>query len=126
MSQFILLRQIIQNQHHLLLKTLLQQQQTNKISRCAVWQQNAKRTKTNQELQPSRSGAGRTDISSDVRPLGEKIKENTKTATYTAIILAGVGVTAVMFWAIFRELFSSSSPNNIYSNALERVIDVNS
>lgn len=126
MSQFILLRQIIQNQQNLLLKTLLQQQQINRISPYAVWQQNSKRTKTSQELQPRRSGAGRTDVSSDVRPLGEKIKENTKTASYTAIILAGVGVTAVMFWAIFRELFSSSSPNNIYSNALERVIEVTS
>ncbi|XP_013114854.2 mitochondrial import inner membrane translocase subunit Tim21 [Stomoxys calcitrans] len=55
--------------------------------------------------------------------LGEKIKENTKTASYTAIILCGVGVTAVMFWAICRELFSSSSPNNIYSEALKRVIE---
>ncbi|XP_075150032.1 mitochondrial import inner membrane translocase subunit Tim21 [Haematobia irritans] len=56
-------------------------------------------------------------------PLGEKIKENTKTASYTAIIMCGIGVTAVMFWAIFRELFSSTSPNNIYSEALKRVTE---
>ncbi|XP_067626060.1 mitochondrial import inner membrane translocase subunit Tim21 isoform X2 [Eurosta solidaginis] len=63
----------------------------------------------------------RTEISTDVRPLGEKIKENTKTASYTAIILAGIGVTGVLLYAIFRELFSGTSPNNIYSNALELV-----
>ncbi|KAI8125447.1 Mitochondrial import inner membrane translocase subunit Tim21 [Lucilia cuprina] len=124
MSQLILLRQVFQKQQqHLQLKYLFQMQQIKKISRCAVWQQKSKRPETGQELQLSKSGAGRTDVSTDVRPLGEKIKETTKTASYTAIILAGVGVTAVMFWAIFRELFSSSSPNNIYSDALERVIE---
>lgn len=76
---------------------------------------------TSRSLQESR---GRTDISTDVRPLGEKIKENTKTATYTAIIIAGIGVTGVMFYAIFRELFSSCSPNNIYSDALDLVKEV--
>ncbi|XP_065356299.1 mitochondrial import inner membrane translocase subunit Tim21 [Calliphora vicina] len=123
MSQLILLRQILQKQQHLQLKTYFQQQQIKKISQCTVWHQKAKGTEAGQGLQLSKSGAGRTDVSTDVRPLGEKIKETTKTASYTAIILAGVGVTAVMFWAIFRELFSSSSPNNIYSDALARVIE---
>jgi len=43
-----------------------------------------------------------TQVSTDVRPIGEKIKENTKTASYTAIIIAGLGVTCVMFFAIFQ------------------------
>jgi len=64
-----------------------------------------------------------TQVSTDVRPIGEKIKENTKTASYTAIIIAGLGVTCVMFFAIFRELFSSESPNNIYADALKRVVE---
>ncbi|XP_055921733.1 mitochondrial import inner membrane translocase subunit Tim21 [Eupeodes corollae] len=63
----------------------------------------------------------RTDVSTDVRPLGEKIKENTKTASYMGVILLGVGVTGALFYAVFKELFSSNSPNNIYSRALERV-----
>ncbi|XP_055859386.1 mitochondrial import inner membrane translocase subunit Tim21 [Episyrphus balteatus] len=63
----------------------------------------------------------RTDVSTDVRPLGEKIKENTKTASYMGVILLGVGVTGALFYTVFKELFSSSSPNNIYSKALERV-----
>lgn len=69
-------------------------------------------------LQESRANS---NISTDVRPIGEKIKENTKTASYTAIILAGLGVTGIMFYAIFRELFSKSSSCNIYSKALKRV-----
>lgn len=64
------------------------------------------------------------DISTDVKPLGEKIKENTKTASYMGVILIGVGVTGIMFYAIFRELFSSNSSNSVYSRALERCINV--
>ncbi|CAH0404925.1 unnamed protein product [Chilo suppressalis] len=60
------------------------------------------------------------EISTDVRPLGEKIKETTKTVSYTGIILLGVGVTGVIFFYVFRELFSSNSANSIYSTALEK------
>lgn len=72
----------------------------------------------------TRSADGRTDVSTDVRPLGERIKENTKTASYMGVIALGVAVTGIMFYAIFRELFSSSSPNNVYSEALNRCIHV--
>lgn len=64
------------------------------------------------------------DVSTDVRPLGEKIKETTKTVSYTGVILAGVGVTGVIFYYVFRELFSSNSPNSIYSEALEKCKNV--
>lgn len=66
---------------------------------------------------------GHGSVSTDVRPLGEKIKENTKTASYMGVILLGVGVTGIMFYAIFRELFSSQSPNSVYSEALEKCIN---
>lgn len=69
------------------------------------------------------SSGGGSNVSTDVRPIGEKIKENTKTASYTAIILAGLGVTGIMFYAIFRELFSKESSCNIYSKALQIVVD---
>ncbi|XP_037297997.1 mitochondrial import inner membrane translocase subunit Tim21-like [Manduca sexta] len=62
----------------------------------------------------------RADVSTDVRPLGEKIKETTKTVSYTGVILVGIGVTGVIFFYVFRELFSSNSPNSIYSEALEK------
>uniref|UniRef100_A0A2M4AXP1 Mitochondrial import inner membrane translocase subunit Tim21 n=1 Tax=Anopheles triannulatus TaxID=58253 RepID=A0A2M4AXP1_9DIPT len=67
------------------------------------------------------AGTDRTDVSTDVRPLGERVKENTKTASYMGVIMLGVGVTGLLFYVIFWELFSSDSPNNIYSEALERV-----
>lgn len=70
------------------------------------------------------SGSNRTDVSTDVRPLGERIKENTKTASYFGVIVFGVGVTGIIAFVIFRELFSSSSPNNIYSEALKDCINV--
>ncbi|KAM3964593.1 mitochondrial import inner membrane translocase subunit Tim21 [Aphomia sociella] len=62
----------------------------------------------------------RADVSTDVRPLGEKIKETTKTVSYTGVILLGVGVTGIIFYYVFRELFSSNSANSIYSVALEK------
>ncbi|XP_072936501.1 mitochondrial import inner membrane translocase subunit Tim21 [Epargyreus clarus] len=62
----------------------------------------------------------RADVSTDVRPLGEKIKETTKTVSYTGVIVVGLGVTGIIFYYVFRELFSSNSPNSIYSVALDK------
>lgn len=122
MSQLFLLRRALQKQQcHV--NTCLQLQLINKVAQCSNLKQKGKGSAAGESLQINETSR-RTEVSTDVRPLGEKIKENTKTATYTAVILAGVGVTAVMFWAICRELFSSSSPNNIYSDALERVLEV--
>ncbi|XP_012267660.2 mitochondrial import inner membrane translocase subunit Tim21 [Athalia rosae] len=50
----------------------------------------------------------------------EVVKENTKSAWYLTVIVAGTVVTSALFFAIFRELFSSKSSNNIYTKALER------
>ena len=66
----------------------------------------------------------RFDVSTDVRPIGEKIKENTKTASYLGVIVFGAAVTGVMFFAIFRELLSSNSPNSVYSSALDKCVNV--
>lgn len=66
----------------------------------------------------------RADVSTDVRPLGERVKENAKTASYLGVILLGVTVTGGLIFAILRELWSSSSPNSVYSAALERCINV--
>ncbi|KAG5891833.1 hypothetical protein JTB14_035855 [Gonioctena quinquepunctata] len=64
----------------------------------------------------------RTEIDTHVKPLGEKVKETTKTVSYLGIILLGVGVTGSLFYAVFSELFSSNSPNNIYSKAAKKCI----
>lgn len=46
------------------------------------------------------------------------VKQTTKDAYYGSIIIAGVGVTCLLFYAIFRELFSKESPNGIYTKSL--------
>lgn len=66
-----------------------------------------------------------TEVNTEVRPLGERLKENTKTASYMGVIVLGAGVTGLMFYTIFRELFSSKSPNGVYSAALDKCIKVN-
>lgn len=65
---------------------------------------------------------GRKDVGEAV-PLGERVKETAKTTSYLGVILLGVGVTAVMFYAIFNELFSSNSPQAIYGNAFDKCKD---
>ncbi|XP_039291658.1 mitochondrial import inner membrane translocase subunit Tim21 [Nilaparvata lugens] len=49
-----------------------------------------------------------------------KVKETTKTVTYLGVILAGVGLTGLIFKTVIKGLFSKKSPNNIYSLVLER------
>lgn len=65
-----------------------------------------------------------SSVSTDVRPIGEKIKDTAKTTSYLGVILLGVGVTGALFYTIFSELFSSSSPNAIYADAFEKCKNV--
>lgn len=65
---------------------------------------------------------GRKDIG-EAKPLGEKVKETVKTTSYLGVILLGVGVTGIMFYAIFNELFSSNSPQAIYGDAFDKCKD---
>lgn len=66
--------------------------------------------------------SSKTELDTNVKPLGEKVKETTKTASYLGIILIGVGVTGTLFYAVFNELFSSKSPNNVYTKAMKKCI----
>ena len=59
---------------------------------------------------------GESELQTDVKVT---VKEATKTASYSAIILLGIGVTAALFYAVFKELFSSKSPSGVYSNAFK-------
>lgn len=65
----------------------------------------------------------RSEIDTNVKPLGEKVKETTKTVSYLGVILLGVTVTGTLFYAVFSELFSSKSPNNVYTKAMKYCID---
>ncbi|XP_033626777.1 mitochondrial import inner membrane translocase subunit Tim21-like [Asterias rubens] len=49
--------------------------------------------------------------------LGRKVVQAGKDASYMGIVIVGIGVTAIMFYAIGRELFASSSPNAVYTKA---------
>ncbi|XP_007950917.1 mitochondrial import inner membrane translocase subunit Tim21 [Orycteropus afer afer] len=62
-----------------------------------------------------RSQRGETVVSTS-----QKVKEAGRDLTYFMVVLIGVGITGGLFYVIFRELFSSSSPNKIYGKALER------
>lgn len=64
----------------------------------------------------------RKEIDTNVKPIGEKVRETTKTASYLGIILLGIGVTGSLIYAVFNELFSSKSPNNIYNKAVKRCL----
>ncbi|XP_030380550.1 mitochondrial import inner membrane translocase subunit Tim21 isoform X2 [Scaptodrosophila lebanonensis] len=122
MSQLTLLRyMVVQKQQHLLLPAVTRLKYIAEMHLSSKLAQEAAPRGSGSALQESRGGGG--DVSTDVRPIGEKIKENTKTASYGALIAAGLGVTGFMLFAIFRELFSSTSPNNIYADALERVVE---
>ncbi|KDR16646.1 mitochondrial import inner membrane translocase subunit Tim21 isoform X1 [Zootermopsis nevadensis] len=50
----------------------------------------------------------------------KQVKETTKTASYLGVILAGVGVTAVIFYQVFQELFSNKSSNSVYTTSLKK------
>ncbi|XP_064799749.1 mitochondrial import inner membrane translocase subunit Tim21-like [Oncorhynchus masou masou] len=46
-----------------------------------------------------------------------KFKEAGKDLTYLIVVLIGLGVTGGLLYVVFQELFSSSSPNKVYSKA---------
>nr|XP_012226233.1 PREDICTED: mitochondrial import inner membrane translocase subunit Tim21-like [Linepithema humile] len=53
----------------------------------------------------------------------EVVKENLKSAGYLGVIIGGIGITALIFYALFSELFSSKSPYAVYSQARLRCIE---
>uniref|UniRef100_A0A8D0FQU7 Mitochondrial import inner membrane translocase subunit Tim21 n=1 Tax=Strix occidentalis caurina TaxID=311401 RepID=A0A8D0FQU7_STROC len=52
--------------------------------------------------------------------LSISVKEAGRDFTYFIVVLVGIGVTGGLFYVIFKELFSSSSPSKIYGDALEK------
>ncbi|XP_051879446.1 mitochondrial import inner membrane translocase subunit Tim21-like [Pristis pectinata] len=50
----------------------------------------------------------------------QKVKEAGKDLTYLLVVLVGIGITGGLFYVIFKELFSSSSPSKIYGDALKK------
>lgn len=83
---------------------------------------NRKKNHTASEITRS-SATNNADLSVDFRPMGQKIKENTATASYLGVIVLGVVVTVVLVVAVCRELFASTSSNRVYSAALKTCIN---
>ncbi|XP_068955662.1 mitochondrial import inner membrane translocase subunit Tim21-like [Petaurus breviceps papuanus] len=50
----------------------------------------------------------------------QRVKEAGRDFTYLIIVLIGMSVTGGLFYVVFKELFSSSSPNKIFGRALEK------
>lgn len=96
---------------------------TSKSFRISSFTQQKRKVQSDNTLTTS-NATDRTDISTDVRPLGERIKENTKTISYFGVIVFGIGVTGAIIFVVFRELFSSNSANNVYSDALTKCVNV--
>jgi len=53
----------------------------------------------------------------------EVVKENLKSAGYLGVIIGGIGVTALILYTLFSELFSSKSPYGVYSEARVRCME---
>nr|XP_020465263.1 mitochondrial import inner membrane translocase subunit Tim21 [Monopterus albus] len=51
----------------------------------------------------------------------KKVKQAGRDFTYLIVVLIGLGVTGGLFYVVFQELFSSSSPNKIYGKAFDKV-----
>ncbi|CAG9771689.1 unnamed protein product [Ceutorhynchus assimilis] len=81
-----------------------------------------KSTGTRSEITPSASSK-ESAIDTNVKPLGERVKETTKTTYNALIILVGLGVIGGLGYTIFSELFSSKSPSNIYKKAVDKCIE---
>ncbi|XP_006897299.1 PREDICTED: mitochondrial import inner membrane translocase subunit Tim21 [Elephantulus edwardii] len=50
----------------------------------------------------------------------QKVKDAGRDFTYLIVVVFGIGITGALLYVVFKELFSSSSPNKIYGKALEK------
>ncbi|XP_021542094.1 mitochondrial import inner membrane translocase subunit Tim21 [Neomonachus schauinslandi] len=88
------------------------------VTRKTIWTQgqSAQRGGDDSSKQVSVHGQGReTGVSTS-----QKVKEAGRDFTYLIVVLFGISITGGLFYTIFKELFSSSSPNKIYGKALEK------
>ncbi|XP_060100059.1 mitochondrial import inner membrane translocase subunit Tim21 [Heteronotia binoei] len=80
-----------------------------------------------ESLRASRSENSNTQVSVPKSQKGgaslsaaQKVKEVGRDFTYLIVVVVGIGITGGLFYVIFKELFSSSSPSKIYGEALEK------
>ena len=54
--------------------------------------------------------------------LAEKAKEGAKTATSVGVIAFGLGVTGIILYTVFNELFSGSGPTKLFQKASDQCV----
>ncbi|XP_043825608.1 LOW QUALITY PROTEIN: mitochondrial import inner membrane translocase subunit Tim21 [Dromiciops gliroides] len=97
-------------------EVVLQPRRILRVTQKAIWTQGYKPLRAEEDsskqvsVQKSRRGEPALSIS-------QRVKEAGKRFTYLIIVLIGIGG---LFYVIFKELFSSSSPNKIFGKALEK------
>lgn len=102
---------------------LLRGNHRNQVVSCFTVYQRIQTTSCNFEQENRKSlsvESNKTQISKDVKPVTERIKQTTKDAANISVILAGLGVAAVIFYAVFKEFFSSKSPTSVFTQALKK------
>nr|XP_004654873.1 mitochondrial import inner membrane translocase subunit Tim21 isoform X2 [Jaculus jaculus] len=70
---------------------------------------------SSKQVSVRRGQSGETTISTS-----QKVKEAGRDFTYLIVVLLGISVTGGLLYTIFKELFSSFSPNIIYGKAFEK------
>lgn len=66
--------------------------------------------KTNKEVAPSEEKVeGQLQIS-----FAKKAKENVKTASYSAVVLAGIGIVGTVLYVVGKELFAGDTPQDFF------------
>ncbi|XP_032149633.1 mitochondrial import inner membrane translocase subunit Tim21 isoform X2 [Sapajus apella] len=89
------------------------------VTQKAIWTQgpSSRKAKEDSSKQVSvhRSQRGGTAVST-----AQKVKETGRDFSYLVVVLFGITITGGLFYTIFKELFSSSSPSKIYGRALDK------
>lgn len=88
------------------------------VAQKTIWTQGPRPQKakdSGKQVSVHRGQRGETAI-----PTTQKVKEAGRDFTYLIVVLIGISITGGLFYVIFKELFSSSSPSKIYGKALEK------
>ncbi|XP_004640238.1 mitochondrial import inner membrane translocase subunit Tim21 [Octodon degus] len=88
------------------------------VTRKTVWTQGLRPQKADnrgKQVSAHSGQKGETAITTT-----QRVKEAGRDFTYVIVVLIGISITGGLFYAIFKELFSSSSPSMIYGKALEK------
>uniref|UniRef100_A0A5F8H0P8 Mitochondrial import inner membrane translocase subunit Tim21 n=1 Tax=Monodelphis domestica TaxID=13616 RepID=A0A5F8H0P8_MONDO len=94
-------------------------QETLEVTQKAIW------TQGNRPLKSEEDGSKQVSVQKSQRggpalSTSQRVKEAGRDFTYLIVVLIGISVTGGLFYVIFKELFSSSSPSKIYGKALEK------